>query len=98
MLISTQLSHIHRCKGKKAEFKIKIIENKGRHLQCSNGFLKTILLEFQTCAESPVFQEESSHDFDLTFRHFSFCLKLSLSSKRLCYSFDTLLSFWGVPF
>ena len=25
MLISTQLSHIHRCKGKKAEFRIKIM-------------------------------------------------------------------------
>ena len=48
MLISTQLSHIHKCEGKKAEFKIKIIENKG----------------------SRVFQEELSHDFDLTFRLF----------------------------
>ncbi len=48
MLISTQLSHIHKCERKKAEFTIKIIDNKG----------------------SRVFQEELSHDFDLTYRLF----------------------------
>ncbi len=56
MLISTQLNHIHKCEGKKAEFKIKIIDNK---VQCPNDFLKTILLEFQTCVESRVFKEKS---------------------------------------
>ena len=97
MLISTQLSHIHRYAGKKAEFKIKIIENKGRHFNAPMIFSKRFCLSFRLASKVVFFFGKV---MTLTwlfgfFHFFEFLSFFEVPKDYLIDIFTVLTHFWA---